>query len=220
MWPCIVLLFDKKWLLRACAFGIILSLVARVTLRHYDTYYFTVCRIDGLALGSAIAVLARSYKGWLLRYSSWAKVLLVAFGPILAFLQSSVSGRSLTLITVIKSPLVALVYGCALILVIENGCCRAVELVLCSRPMRSIGQYSYGMYVLHPFILSALLRWGLPYGVFGLSVCIVLTYVAAFASWTLLEKRFLKLKRHFEYTPGRRYVAEPNANTEKITKRR
>ena len=210
VWPCVVLLLHRKWLLRACAFEIILSLAARIALRHYDTYYFTACRIDGLALGSAIAILSRSDKGGLSRYKSWAKALLVVLGPMLAFVQLSVSGRSLTLITIVKSPLVALIYGCALILVIENGCGPIVERVLCCGPIRSIGQYSYGMYVLHPFILWRLLRWGLPYGVFGLSVCTVLTYVAAFASWILLEKRFLKLKRHFEYMPDRRYVAEPN----------
>ncbi|MDQ1468708.1 MAG: hypothetical protein QOJ99_188 [Bryobacterales bacterium] len=74
-----------------------------------------------------------------------------------------------------------------------------ISKALSSKALKLIGKYSYGMYVLHPFVISWLLTTGITYSIFGLFTCIILTCVAAGLSWFLLEKRFLTFKRRFEY---------------------
>ncbi len=58
---------------------------------------------------------------------------------------------------------------------------------------------SYGMYVLHPYVLGALFRAGAGYNFGGLVLSVGFSYLAAWISWTLVEKRFLVLKKYFGY---------------------
>ena len=72
-----------------------------------------------------------------------------------------------------------------------------------------MGKYSYGIYVVHVPILTAsialagktrLLRWTHLYFVASLgfvALNLVASFAAAFASYHLYEKHFLKLKRNF-----------------------
>ena len=76
--------------------------------------------------------------------------------------------------------------------------------------LRTLGKYSYGLYVLHVFILGENLRLRLWLGslthniVFsGIAaglLCVALAMVAAWLSYHLYEKQFLRLKHHFDYT--------------------
>jgi peptidoglycan/LPS O-acetylase OafA/YrhL len=66
------------------------------------------------------------------------------------------------------------------------------------------------MYVFHPFILTWLQKAGLPNALLG-PMTIVATYLAACASWVLLEKWFLRLKRYFEYGSGRSVIVAREA---------
>jgi peptidoglycan/LPS O-acetylase OafA/YrhL len=77
-----------------------------------------------------------------------------------------------------------------------------VDRLLSSAPLRSVGRYSYGMYVLHlplVFLLSDPIRDAL--AGFGTAepplyaLCItVLSYAAGRLSYVLVERRFLRLK--------------------------
>jgi len=77
--------------------------------------------------------------------------------------------------------------------------------------LRSLGKYSYGLYVLHVLVLSAIalpLRAALlrathskAAAVVGAGLtCFAISIVAAYASYQLYEKHFLKLKHHFDYS--------------------
>ena len=82
---------------------------------------------------------------------------------------------------------------------------------LASRPLRFFGKYSYALYVFHyllyPIYQSAynnlplpnLLKQGTP-ALLGLALfSTACSIAAAYASWHLYEKHFLKLKSKFEY---------------------
>jgi peptidoglycan/LPS O-acetylase OafA/YrhL len=206
-WPLLVMLLTRRRLLQVTGLAIAVSLLARVVFVGYETFYFTFARLDGLAIGSALAIFARSRPGGLARFAGWAKRLLYLGGPLLIVTLLGASGKGLLVMGIVKSTLVAVIYASVMTLAIENRLGRTAARLLSGRIPGSIGQYSYGMYVLHPFILSALHKAGLSYNLLGLFLSILLTYLAAWISWTVLEKRFLQLKRYFEYASNRQTVS-------------
>ncbi len=203
-WPFLVMVFDRKKLLRVVALAIAASLLTRIVFFHDKTFYFTLARLDGLAVGSALAIFARDGTGGLARFVPWAKGLFCGLGLMLAASQLTLSGSRLPAVQVVKSTLVAVVYACVMVLAIENRLGRIPAKMLNGRILGSVGKYSYGMYVFHPFVISLLSWAGIRGGVPGLAAGVLLTYAAAWASWMLVEKRFLRLKRYFEYGSGRR----------------
>jgi len=81
-----------------------------------------------------------------------------------------------------------------------------------SSVMRSLGKYSYGIYVLHYPILDGVLRVrsrlvaSMPgnitemlFWLSAIAVGFLSSYGAARLSWKILEKPFLDLKRYFDY---------------------
>ena len=202
-WPLLVMLLTRDRLLKVTGLAIAISLLTRVVFIQYATFYFTLARLDGLAIGSALAIFARSQPLGLARFTAWAKGLLCFVGPVLVMLQLLASGSALPVLQVVKSTLIAFMYASVMILAIENRLGPSVGRLLSGRVLGSVGRYSYAMYVFHPFILRGLHEAGLSYGAPGLLASILLTYAAAWISWTLFEKRFLQLKRHFEYAPNR-----------------
>ena len=74
------------------------------------------------------------------------------------------SGTHNFILQIVKSTLVSLVYGSVLVLVTTKSAGRLVERILSTRAMRSIGRYSYGMYVIHPFLLGWLKSLGVTVG--------------------------------------------------------
>jgi len=69
--------------------------------------------------------------------------------------------------------------------------------------LRSCGKYSYAMYVLQPAWIVAPLAKKLPHSTPLMLGSLILgplvTYALAVLSWNLLEKHFLRLKKHFAY---------------------
>ena len=73
--------------------------------------------------------------------------------------------------------------------------------------MRAMGKYSYAIYVLHPVILIATVEMLLPGTQFPAYVAkpailiwtLTASFAAAWLSYHLYEKHFLRLKRYFAY---------------------
>jgi peptidoglycan/LPS O-acetylase OafA/YrhL len=199
-WPVIVLLLNRDKLLRVIAFAIALSVFTRIVFIEYATFYFTLSRLDGLAIGAALAIFARQEPEGLSRFVPWARWLLGIVGLILASTQPILSGHHLPAIQVVKSTLIAAFFASFMVLAVENRSGRMMGKALSGRTLGSIGKYSYGMYIFHPFILILLQRTGLRYNFLSLIFCIIMTYSIAWVSWNSFEVRFLRLKSYFPYT--------------------
>ncbi len=179
-------------------------------------YSFTVCRMDALALGGALAAAMR-VPGW------WEKLL--AAGPRLALgaLVLAVAGAAFSHGFSVHTAegelwgytLVAIVFSMLIASVVADDARPSSRLVawLRSPPLRSLGKYSYAMYVfhkpLHDFVgrpLIAKLGWPM-----GNSILYNAAYVAlgtaalwllAILSYHVFEKHFLKLKAKFAPRPA------------------
>ncbi|MFN2603060.1 MAG: acyltransferase family protein [Gemmatimonadaceae bacterium] len=216
-WPAVVLLASRKGLLRVCLFCICGSLLFRTWLNWAGFnpglgYRLTPARLDTLAIGAALAVIVRDKAMWVHVRSSvryiipGAIVALVILSiPTRGFAQSSIEMET------VGYPLVAL-FSAALIIVAIDPEKRQTRLsrFFQTRPMRVLGKYSYALYVFHFPLAPTLERMGLTIQTFptiagsplpgAIAFTIIsgtISLAAAFLSWNLYEKHFLRLKRFF-----------------------
>jgi peptidoglycan/LPS O-acetylase OafA/YrhL len=219
VWPFVVLFLNRRWLIWACLLTIATALAFRVTLRLHGAapiaiYVWPFCRMDALATGALIAVLARQQAAGVAGLLPIARVVAVISGATLLVLWATGENyQSVAFSTqTFGYSLLAVFFGAVLILAacVPNqgwfGRC------LHSRFMRAFGKYSYALYLFH-LPLRAVVRdtvygrhqlltaWGsqIPGQLLFYVIGITLAYAAAWLSWELYESHWLKLKKYFAY---------------------
>lgn len=203
VWPAVVLLLPRRvlaWLCLALAAGA-LALRSLHGTDGEDIYRFTLCRVDGLAMGAFVAVGWREFRPHLAR---WAAPLLAAGTAVLGciFLFSRMPTWDGAIRTYGESVFV-LAAACAVFLARAGGgiVARAANLGF----LRQCGKYSYAMYVLHvapQWLIEQKLRnlAGPPFAVVLLlkylyfPVLVALSFGMARLSWRFLESPFLRMK--------------------------
>lgn len=213
LWPLIVRRLEPRQLLTLTLAIALASLVLRIAMRAAGcppewVYQFTICRMDALALGGAAAALLRipAWEWHVRRWSPhipWMVVAVVAAGAPLTrgYPDSGVLTQTvgMSMLAVVFAALV--LYG-ALAGANASGWAGRV---LALAPLRSVGKYSYAMYVFHyplhrfvgvPLIDRVAPHPGVPVAL-GYVCCVTLVcYGLALASWQLLESRCLRLRRY------------------------
>jgi peptidoglycan/LPS O-acetylase OafA/YrhL len=219
LWPAAVFfLRNKRSLLLATLVGSAAALLLRLGLlaagaSGFAVHVTTICRADSLLLGGALALLYRSAR--------WADVIKLA--PSGFWLAAA----TLILTAIVLDPylvhhdraglfwrdglrytILALGFSCLIACALRPG--SAFERVFQSRWLSFLGKYSYGLYVLHVFALAIVGSWLRPIvlaathsklisvgfaGVGSIAVAIA----AAYLSYHLYERPFLRFKHHFDY---------------------
>ena len=202
-----LLIFALSWLFRVIVF-------APHGLPDSSAERFAVClptRAGALALGSALAFWrpspARSH------LASLSPTLLAGGAALTGFLLTSLHARTLLLSNrpafLLGLPAVDLLCAAVLMLSLQPSALRAF---LHWPALRFLGQVSYGFYVLHILLepvfdfFGALLTQrhaGFFYQTARLLTAFSITLCAAWLSFTLLERPFLRLKRFVPRTPTR-----------------
>ena len=220
-WPITVfLLRQRRRLLLFCATAILLCPLLRLALLIHGVNFFliqsnTVCRADSLLAGGALALLLRSrLHDAALRAGGWLLVLgLLSFQILSQLISSGIapmpSTRSFIVLSLISSSITAASTG--LIALALHA--RPFKAIFSVKPMRWIGKYSYGIYVLHLILfiyleepMRNIIRAyitpnkGVVVVLAGLLI-FSLSILAAYLSYNLYEKHFLRLKRFFDYRP-------------------
>ncbi|MGC4032150.1 MAG: acyltransferase [Tepidisphaeraceae bacterium] len=209
VWPLLILFTPRRWLLPVCVAVIVASPAVRALRLHaganYEAVYVsTDCRIDSLAWGALVAVLAAMLTPNALR----------RFG---LFLSSIGIAAMLAVITVSRSPSE---YGYAMQTAGYTALAMAFAgWIAClagheqSRPSRltrpwlmAVGRYSYGAYLFHvPLRGAASFVWrrflqtdptslSLPQALLTAVLLTAATLVAAAVSFRLYESHWLRLK--------------------------
>lgn len=213
IWPVIVLALSKRNMIRFL-YGIIgLAFISRLVLQYFnvDTYFFTLCRMDALALGGLIAFYW-SQEGRVTQLVRAAKLFFLFTLIVSIPLYAGCSGKGFAIIQPVKYQIVAIAYGSFMVLVLTSWARSLVGRFFSLRFMRNLGKYSYAIYIFHPltidfFFLEYNKRFKqveftsllMPL-VFIINVFIV--YFLAYLSWHLYERHFLDLKKYFQHEPG------------------
>jgi peptidoglycan/LPS O-acetylase OafA/YrhL len=212
VWPFVVLLAAGRRLLWICVALVLVALLSRAFMQVSGAkpemiYMFTFCRMDALAMGAAMAVVSQSTPAmqWINGHSR--AVLAIAFGVLLGvalYTHSYSVFDPHTLVT--GQTLLAAAF--ALLVVSVGSISRGTFGQLLRRLLemswlRRVGRYSFAMYVFHlPLIvvLGSTVRESLSFAGSATPLLYALTFIglsflAGMASYHLLEKHFLALKR-------------------------
>lgn len=217
LWPFVVFALSPKRLLRVCAACVAGALVARiVTIATGHAPWvgsFVWTRMDTLAAGGALAVLARRPAG-LAPYRSvltWVGVSAGAFAVVSFFL-----GQRWTVFDTLHLTLGYSAVAISFAAFVGAASAGWMDRVVARPVFRFFGRYSYGMYIFHlPMMLKfapvyALIdRVPLVAGTIVLrqlvffAIATPITAAAGVASWHLYERHFLALKRYFPAVESR-----------------
>lgn len=210
VWPAVVWFASRRALARLCVVAIVVAIASRWLLVAgglHATHFLTPCRLDTLAAGALLAILG--FPGW-----RWGAAAAIG-GAVGLWGIATWTGSSFP-----ESPAMQQ-YGLLAALALAVG----VLILACSggwfarlcraRVLRSLGQYSYCIYLVHFLVIDGLAHgsfFHLPAGVqqwlvahlsplvlllLFTACCLAASWLVAFASWHGFEKWFLALKRHF-----------------------
>ncbi len=203
IWPIVVAWLGVRRLHWACLAAIMAApafrLAAVLAGFPHAAYFFTLCRMDGLAAGALAAAVIR-YPGGLAAIRP--ALLPVGLATVVATLAAGQAAGAVVM-AVFAVVLSATAVGAALLVA------RAAAGGPAPAWLRFFGRYSYAMYVFDGLFKPAYegwaARWPLsgPAGYLTLLVATTaITTACAMLSWQLLEWPFLRLKRHFEHHPN------------------
>jgi len=209
---------SPRFLLRLCAGIVAVTPLVRLGLRvggyvSLAGYEFTVARWDALAAGALLAICLRDERARALlpRYMKW--IAMAAGAVLLAFvikergfhendLHVQVVGQ--TLISALGAALIFACAGAA-----PSPSTSGIRRVMEHPTLRTLGKYSYAMYVFHfpiHFVASRYVtalvngpddNWRLARLVVYVAALFTASLIAALISWRVLEKPLLDMKDRF-----------------------
>jgi peptidoglycan/LPS O-acetylase OafA/YrhL len=208
IWPVVIWSLSPRAAMRLCVLLVLAASILRIYLvTHYPLvlnpslvvafeYLFLPTRIDGLVIGALLALALREPAG-AAAVNRWMRpaaiVSALALATVVA-LRRTVSHDDPWIIMV-GYPTLALAFGGVVFYAVVRRSA-LLELGL----FRTLGKYSYGLYVLHQPIMSiARLTLRIPdaragAGASFTAIMLPIVFAAAYASYHLFEKQFLRLK--------------------------
>ena len=198
-----------------------LSLVARVVLVNLGVstgalYTMTFTHLDGLAVGSSLAVCLRDPQ-LAARVTRWLPASFIV--GVVGLVAVRIADRDLyywsKAMATFGYTFAAILFGALLLWALQSKPTSRLTTFLSLGFMRQAGKYSYALYLLHvpaasllfPLLTRQLERFKPAIGYDGVFlVCGVVSFAASWllaaASWHLFEKHVLALKRYFQYAPA------------------
>jgi peptidoglycan/LPS O-acetylase OafA/YrhL len=217
-WPLIVFLLPKRRLMALSIALIGASLIVRCGLIHRGmdaeiAASLTPCRLEGLLLGSLLAMLARSPAELANLRRPAIVVGLVAAAAAFASRALAAPGGMWGL-SGVGHFTVPLAFTC--VMALAAGGRGMWSAVLSMQWLRFFGKYSYGIYVFHYMFEPWLDKWFWYLPAFPLAsillhlvMALAATLAVAMVSWHLYEKQILKLNRPFDSHASPRQTTPP-----------
>jgi len=218
LWPLVIWFGRRRPLMITCVCLIIAAFAARIGMtlagaKPVAIYVLPFTRMDGLAAGGLIALMARGpvgIKPWLLiaRYSMWISLIGLA---LMALLSGGLPiwARNTQIFGI---SLFTAFFTSLLVLILNTDTRTVLPRVFEHRFLCLFGRYSYAIYISHLPVRMVLRTAAfdlhqfpkvagssLPGQLLFTIATIGLSLLMAIASWHLLEKHALKLKRLFPY---------------------
>lgn len=218
VWPWLILIFTtKKKLLRVLLFLGLFGISFRLGVlflgdpqQNYEALYM-FSRIDGLLVGAALAAYLQNHK-WISQKIIRNFFILVALANLIFFFIKNMLRPHLLYFPAVGYTTYSLLFGLIVYKVITMK--QGYAAIFLNNPvLRFFGKISYGLYVYHwpiyllfypgvkRYLQTYLPDNGTMVQLFGGCIIVVPGVVVSVASYFLIERRFLKLKTHFNKPP-------------------
>jgi peptidoglycan/LPS O-acetylase OafA/YrhL len=211
VWPLVIWLLPEDGILCLCTAALAVALPLRIFMVHryaesLGAMVLTTSRMDGLLVGAILAVLLKRGQISL----RWIYLLIAVGGAIIGYI--AVFHHTELIATYFYMPTLGITGFSFLsggLLALSQHPIRWLRWILHGKWLRTIGKYSYGMYIYHVPIYLILehivtthfgvqfplpLFLALPY----IAALIALTFLIAKISYDLFESRILALKIYFK----------------------
>jgi peptidoglycan/LPS O-acetylase OafA/YrhL len=196
-WPLLMARVRRSVVLCVVLFAIALLLRILIVIRGINggwAYCFLPCRMDGLAVGAAIALLWRS--GWKQKLQDWAipGFTVASLGLLAVLFSRHTVHQSDSIVQTVGFSLIALTYGALLILALAHPKIFSMSI------LRMFGKYSYAMYLFHLPLIAVFEPMKPRLHFAYVPFCLLANLALAALSFHFLEQPILRLKKHFSYS--------------------
>jgi len=231
VWPLLVILVSRRTLATVCIGLILTALIARqyIITNYPDdavriAYTFTITRWDALAIGALLSIGVR-HQGSVAFMDKWWRYLaaVLCAGFLFQIVVNHQFAPVIGIGSVFNQTIAALLSAILVYIAISPAgtIATVVSRVLSGRTLRTLGKYSYSMYIFH---IPIKWEWNSHFALdpghyhhwahlgtlfYNFIAILILSFLTSLLTWHLIEKHFLKLKRHFvstkaeEFTGGR-----------------
>ena len=206
VWPFLMLLIPRRWLVWSAvmmtAIGPLYRLYLAVSWQDLaseasglSSYIATPTALDSLGVGSLIAIMVATEPGRVLM-RRWMRFAVPSIGLLLSVIVRYTDWW------VLADTATAVVFGW-LIYRAASGFPGIAGRLLGAAPLVFVGRISYGIYLYHPLVSTAVKRLAaqfklpLPDGVWLIIILMTLTFSVAVVSWYAFERPINNLKRRF-----------------------
>ncbi len=218
LWPFAVMALNRRALAVLCIFLIIASPLARALMIFHDfefarwrAYEFTFARWDALAMGALLA-LALRYREWWQQAAKSMKALLMGSAIYVVGATVILHGYASvdTGIVFLNQSVAAILFVSMLYFaVFPQARKTSWQRFLSNTQLRTVGKYSYAIYIFHNLVIAAIGPTWKKYsvGVEQISPTLntyaqvlvvgVASFLLAYCSWRLLEQPCMSLRRFF-----------------------
>jgi peptidoglycan/LPS O-acetylase OafA/YrhL len=201
IWPwAIKKLWDPRRILISCGVLFLSALAFRTAFPSW-AYATLPSRMDGLALGAALAIVYRGNLRERCQALAFPILAVSSTAVVLICIMRHTTAHADRVVCTVGFSLIVLAYGALLVLSLGP-----LARVFSARTLRIFGKYSYGMYLYH-FPLTSLFEHAkprftaLPLGsLIYVAACLVANLAIAAVSFHIFEQPILRLKKRFDYT--------------------
>ena len=213
LWPIVILVLSRRAALWGCALFAITALALRIGFESMapDALYadvLTPCRLDALCIGAWFAIAGRGSAPLdPARLGRWAAA---ASGGVLAVSVWHVLNPQLDAITLeVRETFLAILFGASIYAAAYHPGLARTRAMLRAPWLRTLGKYSYGLYVFHGLVayflarhslvplLQAVVRNHTLAAAMQVAISVTASVLISVASYEFFERRFLELKDRF-----------------------
>ena len=206
VWPFLMLFIPRRWLVWSAVMMTAIGPLYRLNLvvnwqdlaseaSGLSSYIATPTALDSLGVGSLIAIMVATEPGRVLM-RRWMRFAVPSIGLLLSVIVRYTDWW------VLADTATAVVFGW-LIYRAASGFPGIAGRLLGAAPLVFVGRISYGIYLYHPLVSTAVKRLAaqfklpLPDGVWLIIILMTLTFSVAVVSWYAFERPINNLKRRF-----------------------